>query len=111
MSAKFEIFSGKDEQYYFRLKAGNGEPILSSEGYVAKASCLNGIESVKKNAGDEKNYAKLTAKNGEAYFTLNAANHQVIGRSEMYSSAQARDKGIASVIKNGPTATVSDLTS
>ncbi|QKJ87203.1 hypothetical protein PMPD1_2258 [Paramixta manurensis] len=110
MSAKYEIFSGKNGQYYFRLKAGNGEVILSGEGYVSKSGCQNGIESVKKNAGDEKNYEHLTAKNGAPYFTLKAANHQVIGQSEMYSSVQARDKGIASVVKNGPTADVVDLT-
>ena len=36
----------------FDLKAGNGEVIATSEGYKAKAGCLNGIESVKKNAPD-----------------------------------------------------------
>ena len=47
---KFEIYKDKREEFRFRLKAKNGEIILSSEGYKAKASCRNGIESVKKNA-------------------------------------------------------------
>ena len=49
---KFEMYTDKAGEYRFRLKARNGEPILASEGYKAKASCLNGIESVKKNAPD-----------------------------------------------------------
>lgn len=50
---KFEIYKDKKGEFRFRLKAGNGEPILVSEGYVSKAGCQNGIESVKKNAGSE----------------------------------------------------------
>ena len=49
---KFEIYLDKAGEYRFRLKAKNGEPILASEGYTAKASCKNGIESVRKNAVD-----------------------------------------------------------
>lgn len=47
---KFEIYNDKAGEFRFRLKARNGEIILSSEGYKAKASCENGIESVRKNA-------------------------------------------------------------
>ena len=47
---KFEMYEDKAGEFRFRLKARNGEPIAASEGYKAKASCLNGIESVRKNA-------------------------------------------------------------
>ncbi len=47
---KFEMYEDKGGEYRFRLKARNGEIIGTSEGYKAKASCANGIESVKKNA-------------------------------------------------------------
>ena len=47
---KFEMYQDKSGEYRFRLKARNGEIIATSEGYEAKAGCLNGIESVKKNA-------------------------------------------------------------
>ena len=50
---KFEVYKDKAGEFRFRLKAKNGEIILVSEGYSAKASCLNGIESVKKNADSE----------------------------------------------------------
>lgn len=47
---KFEVYEDKAGEFRFRLKATNGQVIAVSEGYKAKASCLNGIESVKKNA-------------------------------------------------------------
>ena len=50
VNPKFEIYTDKAGEYRFRLKARNGEIILASEGYKAKASCENGIESVRKNA-------------------------------------------------------------
>ena len=49
---KFQVYVDKAGEYRFRLKATNGEIIATSEGYKAKASCLNGIESIKKNAPD-----------------------------------------------------------
>ena len=49
---KFEMYLDKAGEFRFRLKARNGEIIATSEGYKAKAGCLNGIESVKKNAPD-----------------------------------------------------------
>ena len=49
---KFEMYEDKGGEFRFRLKARNGEIIAVSEGYKAKASCLNGIDSVKKNAAE-----------------------------------------------------------
>lgn len=47
---KFEVYTDKAGEFRFRLKARNGEIIAASEGYKAKASCMNSIESVRKNA-------------------------------------------------------------
>ena len=49
---KFEVYTDKKGEFRFRLKATNGEIIATSEGYKSKPSCLNGIESVKKNVVD-----------------------------------------------------------
>ena len=49
---KFEVYTDKAGEFRFRLKARNGEIILSGEGYKAKASCLNGIDSIRRNAPD-----------------------------------------------------------
>ncbi len=51
---KFEVYQDKAGEYRFRLKATNGQVIATSEGYTSKANCLNGVESVKKNAVDAK---------------------------------------------------------
>ena len=47
---KFEIFKGKDKQFYFHLKAANGEIIAASEGYPSLSSARKGIASIKYNA-------------------------------------------------------------
>lgn len=49
---KYEVYTDKAGEFRFRLKARNGEIIATGEGYKAKAGCLNGIESIKKNAPD-----------------------------------------------------------
>ena len=90
----------------FDLKAGNGQVILTSEVYTTKAACLNGVESVKKNALEDARFEKLESKNGKPYFNLKATNGQVIGTSELYESVAARDNGIESVKKNAPDAEV-----
>jgi uncharacterized protein len=102
---KFIIKTGKDGQKYFNLKAGNGEVILSSEGYSNTTGCKKGIASVQKNGTDKSKFEKKTAKNSKCFFVLHAANARVIGKSELYESEKARDNGIASVMKNAPRAT------
>ena len=52
VNPKFEMYEDNSGEFRFRLKARNGEIIATSEGYKAKKSCLNGIESVRKNAPD-----------------------------------------------------------
>lgn len=46
--AKFELFKGENGNYYFRLKAENGEIIARSEGYTTKQGAQNGIAAVKR---------------------------------------------------------------
>ncbi|MBF4469807.1 MULTISPECIES: YegP family protein [Flavobacterium] len=104
----FLITKRKNDEFQFVLKAGNGQVILASEGYTTKASCDNGIESVKKNSQDDARFERLEAKNGKPYFNLKASNGQIIGTSEMYESAAARDNGIESVKKNAPDAVIKE---
>ncbi len=110
MAGKFELKKSKNNKYFFSLLASNGQTILGSEMYEAKASALNGIESVKSNAADDSRYARLNGKDGSPYFTLKAGNGQVIGNSQMYSSDSARDNGIASCKTNAPGAATDDQT-
>ena len=110
MAGVFELSKSSDGQFRFVLKAGNGETILTSELYKTRASAENGIASVQTNAPLDERYDRLTAANGKEHFNLKAANHQIIGSSQMYASAASRDAGIESVKTNGVNTTVKDLT-
>ena len=99
---KYEIKTRKDGEFQFNLKAGNGQIILTSEGYPTKAACKAGINSVKNNVKDDKRFKRLEAKNRQHYFNLTAANGQIIGTSEMYESVFSMEAGIDSVKKNAP---------
>lgn len=110
MAAKYVLKKASNGQFMFNLKAGNGEVILTSEQYKKRDSAMNGIASVQKNSPDEGRFDKKTASNGKFYFNLKAANHQVIGSSQMYKSESGRDNGVASVQKNGPTTQIKDDT-
>ncbi len=110
MAGKFQLKKSKNDKFFFTLHAENGHAILTSEMYDAKASAVNGIESVKKNAGDDGRYGRLVGKDGSPYFTLKAGNGQVIGQSQMYSGEKARDDGIAACKANGPGAATDDQT-
>ncbi|MDX9727338.1 MAG: YegP family protein [Bacteroidales bacterium] len=108
--AKFEVYqSGKNKEFRFRLKADNGQTILSSEGYTTKASCMNGIESVKKNASDVKRFSKSTTPTNMFRFAITAANNQIIGTSQNYKSESGRDNGIESVKKNAAKADIKEI--
>ena len=110
MAGKFEIYKDKAGEFRFRLKAGNGQVILASEGYKAKASCVNGIESVRKNSQSDGRFERKESKSGKPMFNLKASNGQVIGTSELYESNSSCENGIASVAKNAPDAKVDDQT-
>lgn len=108
MAGKFELYKDKAGEFRFRLKAGNGETILASEGYKDRSGALNGIDSVKKNCDLLARFERKSSSSGKAYFVLKAANHQVIGTSEQYSSEDARDNGIKSVMHTAPLAGIDD---
>ncbi len=109
MPGTFELKKSSDNQFYFHLKAENGEKILASETYKAKAGAENGIQSVKTNAPLDARYEKKVSSDNKHYFVLLAANKEVIGKSETYSSKEAMEAGIASVKRDAPTATTKDL--
>ena len=93
----FRIWKAESGQFYFRLVAGNEQTVLSSEGYSRKASAENGIASVVANGADEAAFEVRESADGRSYFVLTAANHQVIGQSELYASKYNAQRGIRSV--------------
>tara|TARA_R100000656_G_scaffold48313_1_gene39185 strand:- start:146 stop:469 length:324 start_codon:yes stop_codon:yes gene_type:complete len=106
MAGWYELSKNDKGQFHFVLKAGNGEVILSSESYTSKAAAETGIASVQSNSPLDERYERKEAVNGKFYFNLKAANHQIIGTSQMYASTSGRDNGIESVKTNGVTATI-----
>jgi amphi-Trp domain-containing protein len=100
---KFQVFTGADEQWYFRLRAPNGEVILASEGYHTEQGALGGIDAVRKNAQPEQIEIR-ESRAGQPYFVLKAKNNRVIGTSQMYKRRASCNKGMKSVIKYAPEA-------
>ena len=110
MPAAFILRKFTNGQFHFNLTAANNKIILSSETYRNKASAQVGIQSVRANCAADANYERRTSAKRHPYFVLMAANKEVIGRSEMYSSKSAMERGIASVKRNGRNAAIRDET-
>ena len=110
MAGKYTLMKTSSGQFRFVLKAANGEIILTSETYVSKAAAMGGVEAVAANSSIDSRYERKTVFNGQHMFTLKAANGQVVGASELYSSAAGRDGGIEAVKRIGKSASVDDRT-
>lgn len=110
MPGKFELYKDKKGEFRFRLKATNGQIILASEGYKAKPSAKNGIESVRKNAVIAERYEKKSTRSGLFSFALKSINGRVIGTSQSYKTEISQKNGMASVKKNAPGAKFEDQT-
>ncbi len=109
MAGKFECYKDKAGEFRFRLKAGNGNNILSSEGYKSKSGCMNGIESVKTNSQDPDRFVKKETDSGKFRFNLTAKNSQIVGTSQNYDSESGCDNGMKSVANNAPDAVVVEV--
>jgi uncharacterized protein YegP (UPF0339 family) len=110
MPGKFEVYKDKAGEFRFRLKAANGQNILSSEGYSSKTSCMNGVESVKKNSQTPDRFAKKKTASGKFRFNLTASNGQVVGTSQSYASDSGCSNGMKSVAECAPGASTDDQT-
>ena len=110
MAGKFQVYKDKAGEFRFRLIASNGQTILSSEGYKSKSSCMNGIESVKSNCADMASFDRTKTSTGKFRFALKAKNKQIIGTSQNYTTASARNNGVASIGRAAPGAKVDDQT-
>lgn len=107
---KYQIRRSVNNQFYWNLLAVNGRIILtSSEQYVAKQNCHVSIASSKRCIADS-NFKRLLSKSNQYYFLQVANNHEELGKSEMYESAQACEAGIVAVKRDAPIANIEDLT-
>ncbi len=110
MAGKFEIYKDKANEFRFRLKAPNGQIILSSEGYKTRSSAVKGVESVRKNSQDQIRFESNVSRSGKRTFKLMSKNKQVIGVSQSYASESGCKNGMKSVAKYAPDAGLEDKT-
>ncbi len=104
--ATFELSKTEVGQFNFSLRGEEEKTLLRSEQYTSKSSAQNGIESIRKNAAEDKRYELKESSNGKFYFNLKAVNGQVIGTSPMFGSDEARSAAIAQVKSKAATAGV-----
>jgi len=105
---KYQLYQGKDKEYYFRLRAGNGQIVLNSEGYNSKQAAENGIQSVRMNGIWDSNFERKESKDGQHYFVLKAGNGEPIGRGERYKSKSSCEHGIDVIKSMAATCPVED---
>ena len=110
MSANYVVHREQSGLFRFHLQTENGEQILFSETYKEKRSAFVGITSIKKNSQDANRYVKKTAVDGRFYFLLKAANHEAIGRSSFFATAQERDEVMDRVMVRAPYGELKDTT-
>jgi uncharacterized protein len=108
--AEFTITKNTNGSYYFQLRSGNGQVLLSSEGYISKDGCINGINAVKANIKDNNKFEKKNTANNKYYFILKAGNGQVIGTSEMFETMASRDNAMVAVQMSGDNVFLNDET-
>jgi uncharacterized protein len=96
-TAHFETFVGMDGKFYFDFVAGNGQNVLRSEAYTTAQGAAKGIAAVTAAGVDSAAYDVQLAKNGEYYFNIVAANHEIVATSETYSSKSNATRAASTV--------------
>lgn len=106
----FEIYQSETtKKFYYRLKAANGQVILTGQAYEDKISCAHGVASVLTNGRVESMYELKESSDGRKYFVLKSENDKIIGKSQMYKSESGLKNGVISVGNNLANARVRDL--
>jgi uncharacterized protein YegP (UPF0339 family) len=94
-----ELYQSSDSQWRFRVVAGNHRVLLSSEAYVSKQGAENGLASVLENGVDPAMYQLNQTAAGKWNLRLRAANHEVIGFTQSYSTKSNATRAIGSCVR------------
>lgn len=97
--SRFQVFKGLDGQYYFHVRADNGEIVLQSQSYASRSGATGGTASVQRYGIDAARYELIESTDAQYYFVLRATNNQVIGRGETYASKSNAQRGVNTVIE------------
>ncbi len=98
----FEIYKDRSGKSRFRLRARNGEIICAGQGYASKSGCMKGIKSLACNAANKDLFKAKKNRAGKWSFNVVAGNNKVIATSQSYSDKSAMNRGVKSVMTNGP---------
>ena len=109
MAGKYVLKNSAAGKFSFNLVTDDNQVIFASEIYESKSAALNGIASCQKNGTEEGRFERKSSTANQPYFVLKAANGQIIGKSQMYSSAAAMENEIA-LAKANATSGVEDST-
>lgn len=107
--SKLTIFQARNGQFYWRLKASNGETLCRSEGYIAKQFAQRGAESCKLNALTGK-YTVFQGNDAQYYWNLKAVNGETLCHSEGYTTKQSAENGVDACKRSAPAARIVDET-
>jgi uncharacterized protein len=110
MPGQFECYKVKAGEFRFRLVAGNGDVILSSDVYKSKLGCTKAIESVRVNSSNPDNFVREPTESGSHRFNLVSLNGRVIATSRDFETTSGYNNGIAIVAKLARGATLNDQT-
>lgn len=95
---KIDLYQSTDSQWRFRVVAGNGRILLSSEAYVSKQGAQNGIDSVLENGVDPAQYVLNLGASGKYNLRLRAGNYEVIAFTQSYSTKSNATRAIKSCV-------------
>lgn len=95
---KVDLWKSSDGQFRFRVVAGNGRILLSSEGYTSRTGALNGVLSVLENGVDPEMYQLNLTKAGKYNLRLVAKNHEIIAFTQAYASKSNAKRAINSCV-------------
>lgn len=96
---KVDLYQSTDSQWRFRVVAGNGRILLSSEAYVSKQGAENGVASVLENGVDPAQYQLNQTETGKYNLRLRAGNYEVIGFTQAYATKSSATRAIGSCVR------------
>lgn len=108
MPGFYQLTKSENNSYGFDLHAENGKTILSGEWCKSRYVALNAIEACRENSTLDYQYVFMNSDDGQPYFVLVAENGKVIGTSEMFATAFARENAVDSVKRNAASLIIKD---
>jgi len=100
--------SEAESPYSFIFTDKDGGALIRSENYKQKTSCMNGVESVRKNCTVDERYELKVAKNGKFFFNIKASNGQIVGTSAFFDTEDERKSAITYIKRYAPKAALEE---